>query len=130
MRQASLKACIVTAAAVLTATVLPGVAHAGITGGGCNRLNAGWDRSSCISASGGYVRPDGYIHARPSGLTSSCRTWVQLVKNSVDYSNKSNTCTVYRVTGSNVFSNPGRYFTYVYATQVTGGVVSPDLVIT
>lgn len=55
----------VLAAAFAGTMIASGTASAS-TGGGCHTVSAGGDTvEGCVSASGGYVEPDGYIIANP-----------------------------------------------------------------
>jgi hypothetical protein len=86
------------------------------SGGGCSGSVAagnGWSFNACISASGGYLHPDGYVTA--SGTKpANCEIEVDLIKNGKIVASGLNSCTSTHVYGDWGISGSGTYFTGIF----------------
>lgn len=132
---AVLAALLAMLASTSAASAAPTTDASPASGGGCANLSAGfgWSIRSCISQSGGLIRPDGYILTKGTA-PADCNIHVLLFKSGVGYiSNSGNIkCSFIanggHVLGVNVPVSSGTYTTVIYANwsgHETGQASSP-----
>jgi hypothetical protein len=99
------------------------------SGGGCSgyvSVGYGWSLDSCISASSGTVKPDGYASAGTKG--SGCTIYVDLIKNGSVIGTNSYSCSTTHVYGPTA-TGSGTYFTGIYVVEggnYTSEATSPN----